>query len=68
VVFDFPRYTLPEFTYIVRPDTLIMSPSEQSAASFTRVEDVAAAMLQNLPHTPLIGIGAITAVGPAYLS
>jgi hypothetical protein len=57
VVFDFPRYTLPEFSYIVRPDTLIMVPSTQTVGSFANVEDAAAAMLENLPHTPVNGIG-----------
>jgi hypothetical protein len=56
VVFDFPRYTLPEFSYIVRPDTLIITPPAQTTA-FAIIEDVAAAMLENLPHTPVNGIG-----------
>src|SRR5258708_10953272 len=57
VVFDFPRYTLPEFSYVVRPDTLIFVPSTQTAGQFANVEDAAAAMLENLPHTPVNGIG-----------
>jgi hypothetical protein len=57
VVFDFPRYTLPEFSYIVRPDTLIIVPPAQTAAEFPALEDAAAAMLENLPHTPVNGIG-----------
>jgi hypothetical protein len=57
VVFDFPRYTVPEFSYIVRPDTLIIAPSAQTAAAFAIIEDAAALMLENLSHTPVNGIG-----------
>jgi hypothetical protein len=57
LLFDFPRYTLPEFTYIVRPDTLIINPTNQTAAGLAQSEDAAAEMLRNLPHTPVNGIG-----------
>lgn len=57
LIFDFPRYTLPEFTYIVRPDTLIINPASQTAAGLAQAEDAAAAMLGNLPHTPINGVG-----------
>jgi hypothetical protein len=54
---EFPRYTLPEFGYIVRPDALILSPPATTPEAIERVENAAAAMLQNLPHTPINGLG-----------
>ena len=56
-IFEFPRFTLPEFAYIVRPDTLIVAPAGMSDAALARAEDAVAAMLENLPHTPVNGVG-----------
>lgn len=55
-LYEFPRYTLPEFSYIVRPDSLIINPASTSEA-IARAEDAAAAMLGSLPHTPVTGLG-----------
>jgi hypothetical protein len=51
VLVDFPRFTLPEFAYVVRPDTLIVTPPNVTPESIARMEDAAAAMLESLPHT-----------------
>jgi|SRR5882672_38390 len=56
-IFEFPRFTLPEFTYIVRPDTLIMTPPNGAPEAIARMEDAAAAMLDSLQHTPVNGVG-----------
>jgi hypothetical protein len=57
LVYEFPRYVLPELTYMVRPDTLVLSPSESTEGSFAILENAAAAMLETLSHTPVTGIG-----------
>jgi hypothetical protein len=57
LIFDFPRYSLAEFTFIVRPEVLIMNPTGQAVEDLARLEDVAAAMLDVLRHTPVNGIG-----------
>jgi hypothetical protein len=54
---DFPRFTLAEFAYVVRPDTLIMLPPQNSPESFASLEAAAASMLENLAHTPVSGVG-----------
>jgi hypothetical protein len=55
---EFPRFTLPEFTYTVRPDTLIITPPAGAGdEDLARLEAAAAAMLDVLPHTPVTGIG-----------
>ena len=54
---EFPRYTLPEFAYIVRPDTLILSPPVTRPDTIARTEEAAALMLESLPHTPVNGLG-----------
>lgn len=54
---DFPRFTLAEFTWIVRPDLLLLTPPASTPEAMARVEEAAAAMLDNLPHTPLNGLG-----------
>jgi hypothetical protein len=55
--FEFPRYVLPEFTYVVRPDTLILTPTDQASNNLSVLENAAAAMLGYLSHTPINGIG-----------
>src|SRR6266481_4015677 len=57
MIFEFPRYALSEFTFVVRPDTLVMSPTDVSSTDFNVLEDAAAAMLEHLRHTPINGIG-----------
>ncbi|EAQ33715.1 hypothetical protein NB311A_00250 [Nitrobacter sp. Nb-311A] len=56
-IFEFPRFTLPEFDFVVRPDALIVSPSRMAGEALARSEDAVAAMLENLPHTPINGVG-----------
>src|SRR6266404_9040232 len=48
--FEFPRYALPEFTYVVRPDTLIITPTDQTSNNLPALENAAAAMLGYLSH------------------
>jgi hypothetical protein len=55
--FELPRYVLSEFTYLVRPDALVINPGGTDLESYARAEDAAAAMLDVLPHTPMNGIG-----------
>jgi hypothetical protein len=57
VIFEFPRYVLEELSYLVRPDTLIMSPVDSSHQHMNTLEDVAAKILEELKHTPITGIG-----------
>lgn len=57
VIFEFPRYVLEELSFLVRPDTLIMSPVESSQQHMNKLEDVAAKILEELKHTPITGIG-----------
>lgn len=57
LIFDFPRYVLPEFSFVVRPDSLIMAPTDQTANDLGVLENAAAAMLEHLRHTPITGIG-----------
>jgi hypothetical protein len=57
LILDFPRYALPEFTFVVRPDTLIMTPGQQTFDHLDVLENAAAAMLEHLRHTPISGIG-----------
>jgi hypothetical protein len=55
--FELPRYVLSEFTYMVRPDALLINPAGADSESYARAENAAAAMLEVLPHTPMNGIG-----------
>lgn len=57
LMFDFPRYTLAEFMYVVRPDALLLSPAQHNPDGFAVVERAAGQMLRNLPHTPINGLG-----------
>lgn len=55
--FDFPRFTLPGFTYTARNDAMILLPEALSQASFNTVEGVAERILNQLSHTPIGGVG-----------
>lgn len=55
--FEFPRYSLDEFTYVVRPDTLIVAPNGATPDRFEVAETAIARILRVLPHTPISGIG-----------
>ena len=57
VVFEFPRYTFGDFSYVVRPDALIVAPPEMEQGNFERCEDAVARMLYVLRHTPVTGVG-----------
>ena len=57
VMFEFPRYTLPQLTYVVRSDALILAPNSAEEASFAVLETAAASMLTALRHTPVTGVG-----------
>lgn len=54
---DFPRFTLPGFTYTARPDAIILLPDALTQASFETAEGVAARVLAQLSHTPIGGVG-----------
>jgi hypothetical protein len=54
---DYPRFTFPDFAYIVRPETLVLIPPDCSPEAIGRMEEAAASMLENLPHTPVNGVG-----------
>lgn len=53
---DFPRFSLDEFQYIVRPDSLIVIPAA-APGSFEVAEEAAAKVLSVLVHTPVSGVG-----------
>lgn len=57
LLFDFPRYTLAEFIYVVRPDALVINPVQHNADGFALIERATGEMLRHLPHTPLNGLG-----------
>jgi hypothetical protein len=56
-VFEFPRYVLDRVAYIVRPDALVVAPSESTADCFAISEDAVARVVDVLSHTPITGIG-----------
>jgi hypothetical protein len=56
-VFDFPRFSLDEFSYVVRPDALLIAPSESTEERFASAEQVTARVVRVLAHTPVTGIG-----------
>lgn len=56
-VFEFPRYALEDFSFVVRPEALILSPPELAPPKLKIVEDAAARMLDVLKHTPVTGVG-----------
>jgi hypothetical protein len=56
-VFEFPRYELNEFSFVVGPQALILSPPETVPEKLERVEDAAARMLDILKYTPVNGVG-----------
>ncbi len=56
-VFDFPRFSLDEFSYVVRPDALLIVPSESTQDRFALAEQVTARVVRVLSHTPITGIG-----------
>lgn len=57
LVFEFPKYTLDAFSYIVRPDALIVTPPETTQSRVETVEEATAKMLEALRHTPVTGVG-----------
>ncbi|TNH40961.1 hypothetical protein [Paracoccus haeundaensis] len=57
MIFEFPRYNVGDFSYVVRPDALIVAPPETSEASIAACEDAVARMIDVLKHTPVSGLG-----------
>lgn len=55
--FDFPRYALDQFAYVVRPDALLVTPNNENPDSFDAAEGASARVLRVLMHTPISGIG-----------
>lgn len=56
-VFEFPRFALEELSYIVRPDALLVLPSDSTPERFELAEQVTARVVRVLSHTPISGIG-----------
>lgn len=56
-VFEFPRYVLDRMAYIVRPDALVVAPSESTEECLASSEDAVARIVTVLSHTPVTGIG-----------
>ena len=57
MVFDFPRYALGDFSYVVRPDALIIAPTDTTRDSCERIEAATGKVLEVLQHTPVSGVG-----------
>lgn len=57
MIFEFPRYNVGDFSYVVRPDALIVAPPETNGASIAACEDAVARMVDILKHTPVSGLG-----------
>jgi hypothetical protein len=57
LIFEFPKYTLDAFSYVVRPDVLIVTPPETTQSRVETIEEAAAKMLEALRHTPVTGVG-----------
>lgn len=55
--FDFPRFTLPGFTYTARNDGMILLPEALNQASLDTIEGVGERILSQLSHTPIGGVG-----------
>jgi hypothetical protein len=51
-VFDVPRFALKEFSFVVRPEALILSPPETVPETLTIIENAAARMLDVLRVCP----------------
>jgi hypothetical protein len=56
-IFEFPRYSLDRFSYVVRPDALAIAPLHTAEEDIQLVEDATAKMLEALRHTPVTGVG-----------
>jgi hypothetical protein len=59
-IFELPRYVLEDLSFIVRPDSLILFPPESTDNlnnSLNNLEMAAAAILGELKHTPMSGVG-----------
>ena len=56
-VFELPRYVLDQFTYVVRPDSLVLTPTQHTPGSLEAVERSVFKMLEVLRHTPVNGVG-----------
>jgi len=57
MIFEFPRYALGEFSYVVRPDALVVAPTETTPDRCERIEVATAKVLEVLRHTPVTGVG-----------
>lgn len=57
VIFEFPRYGLDDFTFAARADALVVVPTATTAERIEVVEVAVARMLEQLPHTPVGGVG-----------
>lgn len=55
--FDFPRFTMPGFTYTARNDSVIFLPEALTELSMNLVESIASRILEQLSHTPIAGVG-----------
>jgi hypothetical protein len=57
MIFDFPRYALGDFSYVVRLDALIMAPKDTTRDSCERIEAAIGKVLGGAPTHPGFGCG-----------
>lgn len=57
LVLEFPRYKFEDVTAQIRPDALVIRPSDSSEGSLAKVEFLARNAIAELKHTPINGIG-----------
>jgi hypothetical protein len=55
--FDFPRFAMPGFKFVARPDSLILLVDAMTDQACSLVEEVGRRVLENLRHTPIGGLG-----------
>ena len=55
--FEFPRFNFDGMSVMVRPDAMLLTPSDLSEAKMDEIETVAANVVAELKHTPIGGIG-----------
>ena len=55
--FEFPRFAMPGFKFVARPDSLVLLVDAMTEPSLSLVEQVGCRVLENLGHTPIGGLG-----------
>jgi hypothetical protein len=57
IVFEWPKYTLADLSFIVRSDAFVLLPPEHNTENFEFLQEIASRILKALPHTPITGVG-----------